>query len=64
MKIKNQRHKKLCHNQKLETIFEIRNNIPDHPYRILIVEDSGPTKTNLLFNLLSHQSDIDKKNLF
>ena len=33
--------------------------IPDHPYRILIIENSGSVKTNLLFNLISHQPDID-----
>ena len=33
--------------------------IPDHPYRILIIENSGSVKTNLLFNLISHQADID-----
>ena len=33
--------------------------IPDHPYRILIIEISGSVKTNLLFNLISHQADID-----
>ena len=32
--------------------------IPDHPYRILIIENSGSVKTNLLFNLISHQADI------
>ena len=33
--------------------------IPDHPYRILIIENSGSVKTNLLFNLISHQAYID-----
>ena len=33
--------------------------IPDHRYRILIIENSGSVKTNLLFNLISHQADID-----
>ena len=27
--------------------------IPDHPYRMLIVGDSGSGKTNSLFNLIS-----------
>ena len=34
--------------------------IPDHPYRILIIEGSGPGRTNSLFNLISQQPDIDK----
>ena len=34
--------------------------IPDHPYRILIIGGSGSGKTNSLFNLINHQADIDK----
>ena len=35
--------------------------IPDHPYRILIVGGSGSRETNaLLNNVISHQQDIDK----
>ena len=34
--------------------------IPDHPYRILIIEDSGFGKTNTLLNLINSQPDIDK----
>ena len=34
--------------------------IPDHPYKILICGDSGSGKTNSLFNLISHQPNIDK----
>ena len=37
--------------------------IPDHPQIILIIGVSGFTKGNLLFNLLSHQLDIDKIHL-
>ena len=33
--------------------------IPSHPYRILIIGVSGSGKTNSLFNLISHQSDIE-----
>ena len=29
--------------------------IPDHPYRILIVGDSGSGKINSLFSLITHQ---------
>ena len=35
--------------------------IPDYPYRILIIDDSGSDKTNVLFNLIKKQRpDIDK----
>ena len=38
--------------------------IPDHPYRILIVGDSGSGKTNALLNLINNQPDIDKIYLY
>ena len=38
--------------------------IPDHPYRILIIEGSGSGKTNLLLNLIENQPDIDKIYLY
>ena len=38
--------------------------IPDHPYRILIIEGSGSGKTNLLLNLIENQPDIDKLYLY
>ena len=38
--------------------------IPDHPYKILIIGGSGSGKTNSLFNLISHQTDIDKIYLY
>ena len=38
--------------------------IPDHPYRILIIGDSGSGKTNSLFNLISQQPVIDKIYLY
>ena len=35
--------------------------IPDYPYRILIIGDSGSDKTNVLLNLIKHQRrDIGK----
>ena len=34
--------------------------IPDYPYRILIIGGSGPGKTSSLFNVTSQQPDIDK----
>ena len=33
--------------------------IPDHPYRILIIGGSGSGKTNSLFNLINEELDID-----
>ena len=38
--------------------------IPDHPYRILIIRDSRSEKTNVLLNLISHHPDIDKIHLY
>ena len=38
--------------------------VPDRPYRILIIGRSESGKTNSLFNLISHQSDIDKTYLY
>ena len=37
---------------------------PNHLYRILIIGGSGSGKTNLLFNLIKHQSDVDKIYLY
>ena len=38
--------------------------IPDHPYRILIIDGSGSGKTNTLLNLINEQNDIDKIYLY
>ena len=38
--------------------------IPDHPYKILIIEGSGSGKTNALLNLINNQPDIDKIYLY
>ena len=38
--------------------------IPDHQYRILIIEDSGSGKTNALLNLISNKSDFDEIYLY
>ena len=38
--------------------------IPDHSYRILIIEGSRSGKTNLLLNLIENQPDIDKIYLY
>ena len=40
------------------------SQIPDHPYKILILGGSGTGKTNLLFNLIRQQPDIDKIHLY
>ena len=37
----------------------IWSQIPDHPYRILLIGGSGSGKVNSLFNLICHQPDID-----
>ena len=34
--------------------------IPDHPYRILIISGPGSVKTNSLFILTNHQPDFEK----
>ena len=39
-------------------------NIPDHPYIILIIGGSGSRKANVLMNLVSQQSDIDRIYLY
>ena len=36
------------------------SQIYDDPYGMLITRGSGSGKTNLLFNLIIHQPDIDK----
>ena len=38
--------------------------IPDHPYRMVIKGGSGSGKTNVLFNSLNNQPDIDKIYLY
>ena len=43
-----------------KTQFKLIKKIPDHSYRILIIKGSGAGKTSSLFNLISHQADIDK----
>ena len=40
------------------------SEIPDHPYKILIIGGSGSGKTNSLFNLISQQPDIGKGYLY
>ena len=37
---------------------------PDHLYRILIIGGSGSGKTNSLFDLVSHQPEIDRIYLY
>ena len=47
---------------KKENIKEYNPNwpqIPDDPYRTLLIGNSGSGKRNSLFNLISHQPDID-----
>ena len=39
-------------------------HVPDHPYRILVINGSGSGKTNILLNLIKEQDDIDKIYLY
>ena len=36
------------------------SKIPNDPYRVLIIGESGSGKANSLFNLITQQKDIDK----
>ena len=38
--------------------------IPGHPYRILIIGNSGSGKTNTLLDSINEQDDIDKMYLY
>ena len=38
--------------------------IPDHPYRILIIEDYGSRKTNALLKIINHKLYTDKIYLY
>ena len=38
--------------------------IPDHPYRTLIIGDSGSGKINALLNVINNHPDIDKIYLY
>ena len=40
------------------------SNIPDHPYRTLIIEGSKSEKTNSMINLINEQNDIYKIYLY
>ena len=56
--------------QNFNQSFEVNHNpnwpyICDHPYRILILDDSRSVKTNVLLNLIKNQGqDIDKIYLY
>ena len=38
--------------------------IPDHPYRMLIIDGSWSGKTNALLNLINNQQGFDKMYLY
>ena len=40
------------------------SKIPDHPYRILIVQGSGSGKTNAVLSLINNEPNIDKTFLY
>ena len=52
----------------LDTIINKNNKkwlyIPDHRYRILIINGSGSGETKALINLINEQHDIDKTYLY
>ena len=50
--------------EKIKEYFPNDSQIPDHPYRILIIRCSGPEKTNSLFHLIIQQPDIEKIYLY
>ena len=50
--------------ENLEQLSPSWPQIPDHPYRMLIIGASESGKTNSLFNLINHQPDIDKVYLY
>ena len=41
-----------------------RPEIPDYPYRILIIANSGSGKTNAFLNLINNEPVIDKIYLY
>ena len=41
-----------------------QSQIPDHPYRILIIGGSGSGKTKSLFNLIKEEPDIGRIHLY
>ena len=46
-----------------ENMKELNLNWPqisEHPYRKLVIRGSGYGKTNSLFNLINHQTDLDE----
>ena len=49
-----------CTNENKRMILQI----PDHPYRMLIIGGSESGKTNTLLNLINNQPDIDKIYLY
>ena len=46
--------------KKQKNIIQNWPEIPDHPYRILIITGSGSRKTNVLFSIINQQPDVDK----
>ena len=40
------------------------HKIPDHPYRVFIIGDSGSGKINALLNVISQQDYVDKIYLY
>ena len=57
IQVKKKKKEKVEHNLKWP-------HIPDHPYRTLMIGNSGSGKINPLLNLLNNQQDIDKIYLY
>ena len=49
--------------ERIEEVNPNQSQIPDHPYRILIIGGSGSGKTNSVFNFIN-QLDIEKISLY
>ena len=47
-------------NEDIKKYSQIWQDLPDHPYHILIIGSSESRKTNALLNLINNESNIDK----
>ena len=55
------------HYAKIKTTKTYKNydpDLPQHPYRMLIIGPSNSGKTNILYNLIKHSKNYDKIYLF
>ena len=47
-----------------KNIIQLHQKIPDHPYRVLIIESCGSKKIDPLLNLINHEPGIDEIYLY